>query len=501
MIWGTQIRSQFDVPARETSAGTGEITRGGTQEIILVSHFGMEAILTDRFKFVLIGAGSTVFTQRLVSDLILSGEADRWELALVDIDPVTLDAVNRLVQKMLAFKGISFPITSTTNRREVLPGADFVVTTIAVGGRRGWEVDVQVPRKHGIYQPVGDTVMPGGISRAMRMIPQMVAIAEDVAELCPDAYFLNYSNPMTAICRAVRVKTGVPVIGLCHGVHYVEGLLAGFLGVPESSISTLGVGLNHLTFLTRIFCDGKDAMPSLKAKLDEQRPLVSQEIGDKKEWPNGVSGRPIRYSDDPFAWSIFDRYGVLPVALDRHITEFYPERFPQGQYYGWKLGVNAFPIDHRIALGDTWFDEMLAVARSADPLPPWYFENVPGESEQLLDIMKSLLFDKRGVYSVNMPNSGAVPGLPADAVLEMPVLAGGGGFMPLHSQALHPTLTAKLLSKIAAIELTVQAALNGSFDLMVEALLADGSVSDPDKASALARDLIAAHEVHLPHFA
>ena len=194
--------------------------------------FGREAaILSERFKFVLIGAGSTVFTQRLVSDLILSGEAHRWELALVDIDPVTLKAVDRLVHKMLAFKGVEFPIVSTTNRREVLPGADFVVTTIAVGGRRGWELDVQIPRKHQIFQPVGDTAMPGGISRAMRMIPQMVAIAHDIAELCPDAYFLNYSNPMTAICRAIRMKTGVPVTGLCHGVHYVEGVLARFLGV------------------------------------------------------------------------------------------------------------------------------------------------------------------------------------------------------------------------------------------------------------------------------
>ena len=457
--------------------------------------------MSERFKFVLIGAGSTVFTQRLVSDLILSGEAHRWELALVDIDPVTLDAVHRLVKKMLVFKGVEFPIVATTDRREVLPGANFVVTTIAVGGRRGWEQDVQVPRTHGIYQPVGDTAMPGGISRAMRMIPQMVAIAEDIAELCPDAHFLNYSNPMTAICRAVRRKTGVPVVGLCHGVHYVEGLLAGMLGVPESSISTYGVGINHLTFLTKILCNGTDAAPALRAKLEEQRDLVQQEIRDKKEWPNGVTGRAIRCSDDPFAWSIYDHYGVFPVAMDRHITDFFPERFPQGQYYGRTLGVNAFPIDHRIALGDTWFDEMLAVARSTDPLPPSYFENVPGESEQLVDIMKALLFDERGVFSVNLPSQGAVPGLPHDAVLEMTTLAGGNGFMPLHTQALPAALTAKLLSKIAAVELTVEAALTGKFDLMVEALLADGSVTDPEKAASLARDLIAAHKQHLPQFA
>lgn len=461
----------------------------------------METTVKDTYKLVLIGAGSTVFTQRLVADIILSGQAGRWELALVDIDPVTLEAVDRLVRKMVALKGVTFPIVSTTNRREVLPGADFVVTTIAVGGRRSWELDVQVPRKHGIYQPVGDTMMPGGISRAMRMIPQMVAIAEDVKELCPKAYFFNYSNPMTSVCRAIRLKTGVPVIGLCHGVHYIEGVLARFLGKEESSITSFGVGLNHLTFLTDIRCNGDDAMPMLKAKIAEQRPLVEQEIRDKTEWPNGVIGRAPRYSDDPFAWSIFERYGVFPVAVDRHITEFYPERFPHGQYYGRTLGVDAFSIDGRIALGDTWFDEMLAVAHSADPLPESYFNNVPGESEQLVEIMQSLLLDRRHVFSVNMPNHGAVPGLPWEAVLEMPASAGGPGLMPLQSHALPPALTAKLLSKIAAIEVTVEAALTGSFDLFVEALLTDGSVSDPDAAAALACDLIEAHRAHLPQFA
>ena len=457
--------------------------------------------MTDRLKLVLIGAGSTVFTQRLVADLILSGEADRWELALVDIDPVTLGAVDRLVRKMLALKGVDFPVVSTTNRRDVLAGADFVVTTIAVGGRRGWDRDVQVPRKYQIYQPVGDTMMPGGISRAMRMIPQMVAIAQDVAELCPEAYLLNYSNPMTAVCRAVRVKTGVPVIGLCHGVHYVEGVLARFLGRDEGSITSFGVGLNHLTFLTHIRCNGEDAVPMLKAKVEEQRPLLQQELGDKTDWPNVVTGRAPRCSDDPFAWSIFERYGVFPVALDRHITEFYPERFPQGRYYGRTLGIDAFSIDGRIALGDTWYDEMLAVARSADPLPAAYFENVPGESERLLQIMQSLQRDWRQVFSVNMPNRGAVPGLPPEAVLEMPAAAGAAGFAPLQSAPLPPALTAKLLSKIAAIEVTVEAALTGGFDMFVEALLTDGSVSDPDKAAALARDLIEAHKEHLPQFA
>jgi alpha-galactosidase len=238
----------------------------------------------------------------------------------------------------------------------------------------------------------------------------------------------------------------------------------------------------------------------MRAKAAEQRPLLEQELRAKQEWPNTVVGRAPRYSDDPLAWSIFEQYGVFPVALDRHISEFYPERFPRGRYYGRTLGVDAFSIDGRIALGDTWFDEMLAVARSPEPLPKSYFEDVPGESEQLIQIMQSLLGDKRHVFSVNMPNHGAVPGMPWDAVLEMPAAAGGPGFMPLQSKAIAPALTAKLLSKIAAIEVTVEAALTGSFDLFVEALLADGSVSDPDAAVALASDLLEAHHQYLPQF-
>ncbi len=455
----------------------------------------------SRHKLVLIGAGSTVFTQRLVADIILAGEADAWELALVDIDPVTLKAVDRLVAKMLEAKGAAIPVTATTDRRAVLPGADYVVTTIAVGGRMGWQRDIEIPRQYGIFQPVGDTALPGGISRAMRMIPQMVAIARDVAELCPDAVFFNYSNPMTAICRAIRKETGVPVIGLCHGVHHVEGVIARFLGVAEGSISSFGIGLNHLTFLTRLFHDGADARPMIHARLAEQKASLDRELAEKQVWANIVEGRAPRYSDDPFSWGMFEEYSVFPCAMDRHAVEFYPERFPGGAYCGRRLGREAFPIDQRIALGDQWFDEMLAIAHSDDPLPRHYYENVPGESEQLLEIMHSLQRDERRVFSVNLPNQGQAPYLPKDAIVECNAAAVGGGFAALMADELPPALVAKLQSKIASIEITVDAALKGSRELMLEALLADGAVDDADTARALRDDLIEAHRAHLPQFA
>jgi alpha-galactosidase len=455
----------------------------------------------SRQKLVLIGAGSTVFTQRLVADIILAGEADKWELALVDIDPVTLDAVEKLVVKMMQAKGADIPVIATTDRRTVLGGAAFVVTTIAVGGRAGWQRDIEIPRNYGIFQPVGDTALPGGISRAMRMIPQMIGIARDVADLCPDAMFFNYSNPMTAICRAIRKETGVPVIGLCHGVHHVEGVIAKFLDVEDGSISSFGIGLNHLTFLTRLFHNGVDARPMIHARLREQKAGLDAELARKQGWPNIVEGRAPRYADDPFSWGMFEKYSVFPCAMDRHAVEFYPEQFPGGAYCGRLLGREAFPIDERIALGDTWFDEMLAIANSDQPLPKVYYENVPGESEQLLEIIHSLQRDQRKMFSVNLPNQGQAPYLPCDAIVECNAIAVGGGFAAVIADPLPPELIAKLQSRLAAIEITVDAALTGSRELMLEAILADGAIGDPDQARALRDDLIEAHRAYLPQFA
>src|SRR5450756_406776 len=146
-------------------------------------------------KIVLIGAGSAMFTQGLVADLILSGQP--WQLGLVDIDPEALEVATGLSQRMIQYKDAPITLQSSLERRDVLPGADVVVTTIGVGGRKAWLADVQIPRRYNVYQPVGDTIMAGGISRAMRMIPALVEIARDIKRLCPQALYVNYANPVS----------------------------------------------------------------------------------------------------------------------------------------------------------------------------------------------------------------------------------------------------------------------------------------------------------------
>lgn len=456
----------------------------------------------NRQQIVLIGAGSAVFTQGLIADMIQT-PGTQWDVRLVDIDSEALEHVTRLAQRMVEAKGANITIHSYTDRREALPGADVVVTTIAVGGRRAWEADVFIPRRWGIYQPVGDTTMPGGISRALRMIPVMLSIAEDIQSLCPQAMFFNYSNPMTAICRAIHRETATAVTGLCHGVHHVEAYLARAAGVPPNEVSSLGVGLNHLTFIYDFRWQGVSLWPLLDARLaceegnpfDKKRlPLELRSIFDQElERPSLL--------DEPFSWSLYKSLGAYPAVNDRHVTEFYPELFASGNYYGRTLGVDAFSFEATIQDGDESFAEMRAQAKGDQPLRDDLFQRAPGEHEQLMEILASIRFDQRRTYSVNLPNGGTVPNVFSKGVLELPAAACAAGFRPLLTADFPDLLAARINRHLNVVEITVEAAVSGSFALFVEALLSDGSCKDRATAEALGAELIAAHKEHLPQFA
>jgi alpha-galactosidase len=451
-------------------------------------------------KIVLVGAGSARFTQGLVADLILSPQLGPYDLALVDIDPVALAVAEKLSRKLVERAGADIRITATTNRREALPGARYVITTIGVGGRRAWEQDVFIPRKYGIFQPVGDSVMPGGISRAMRMIPAMIDIARDVQALAPDAYLFNYSNPMTANCWAVHRETGVNIVGLCHGAFRVERNLAALAGVPEDEVTSVAIGLNHLTFFYKLYHHGRDLMPT----LHEKAAAMLRDPGNSGTQPfplagNNFDDHPMAAS--PFSWSLFETYGAYPSANDRHVTEFFPERFPGGQYYGRTLGKDAYSLEDAIAIwGDQVYEEMRAQAYGEKPLSDELLRRRVGEHEQLLQIMESLEWDKRDIFYANLPNRGAIPNLPYDAVLEFPCVAMTGGMCAIHYEDFPDALAALLTRKIASIQITVEAALTGSRALFSEALLLDGAVTDRDLADRLRDDLLEAHRSSLPNF-
>jgi alpha-galactosidase len=182
------------------------------------------------------------------------------------------------------------------------------------------------------------------------------------------------------------------------------------------------------------------------------------------------------------------------------VTEFFPERFPEGRYYDQTLGVDAFSFEATVANGDRIYADMRAQALGEQALDERLFARGPGEHEQLLDILRSIWNDTRHVYAANLPNRGTVAGLPADAILEQPCVATGRGLRPLQSADLPAPLVALLARKLAATRLTVEAALRGDRALFVEALLADGAVSDPDIAQEMGKELLKAHKMYLPQF-
>jgi alpha-galactosidase len=441
---------------------------------------------------VLVGAGSAMFTRGLVADLIKRGQP--CDLGLIDIDPHALAVAEGLTRKMIAAKNAPITLRASTDRRDVLPGASVVICTVGVGGRRAWEQDVFIPRKFGIYQPVGDTVMPGGTSRALRMIPAMVDIAKDVLDQCPSALFFNYGNPMSPVCRGIRKATGANVVGLCHGVYDVGKWIASTLGVTPERMKYAAVGINHLTWFTEIRVDGQDAMPKL-------REIARQRLSEH------TSLREVR---NAFSWQLTELFGAYPAVHDRHVTEFFPHLFAkQGAYYGKTLGLDdedtegrgeSFSFEKTIEWGDRIFAEMSAHALSPDPLPADYFERMSGEHEQVLDIVASIRADSGEVYSANLPNQGQAPNLPHDAVVESPCAATAAGMRPIAQPPLNPALAGTLATRFQWVETVVDAALTGDRAMVTQALLIDGAVDSIDTARKLTDALLTEHAAYLPQF-
>lgn len=427
-------------------------------------------------KVVLIGAGSASFTAGLVADFLAAQPRRAWTFALVDINEQALAVARGLVERMVAHTGAPARVEASSDRREVLPGADFVVTTIAVGGREAWETDIVIPRKHGIHQPVGDTVGAGGISRALRQIPAMVDIARDVHRLCPEAHFFNYANPMAAICRAVNKATPARVVGLCHGVQGTVRYLCNIIGAPCAEVRALYVGMNHLTWITHLTRDGEDVWPLVETKLETLAP-----------------------DDNPFSWELYRAFGAFPAVLDRHVTEFFPERFAGGDYYGKRLGEDVMNILEVIRGGDERYERMARQARGEAPLDENLLERTLGEHEALVPIVLSLLHDRQEVFPMNVPNR-SVEELPREFVLEMPTIAARAGCLPLALPPLAPGLAAWIAEALWGVEIAVEAALQGDRKLLLQALLYDRCVPDLAAAGALADDLLIAHATRLPQF-
>lgn len=265
-------------------------------------------------KIVVIGAGSLAFTPHFIADLILSDVMRGSIVAFVDLDPDRLDLMTRLANKMIKAKNADLEIESTTDRLDALKGADFVISTIAVGGIEAHQLDVEISKKHGIYTSIGDTVGPQGFSRALRHIPPTIDICRDMECLCPNALFINEANPLSCICYAVRRATRINVIGL--GTSHVREYIAQIVGAKPDEVDVLLAGINHFVWILDFRVRGEPSYHLLTKQLHRFGPVRSK---------------------------LFEIYDVFPAIADAHVAEFYPFFFSERSNYGEKYGLSLFP--------------------------------------------------------------------------------------------------------------------------------------------------------------
>jgi alpha-galactosidase len=453
-------------------------------------------------RIVIIGGASLQWVPKLFLDIVNTPSLAGSELVLQDINPEPLPAMADFVQHVNGLKGTGIAVFTTTDRRVALEGADYVVVCISTGAFASMRHDLEIPERHGIKQSVGDTVGPGGVMRALRNIPVLLAIARDMEEICPDAWMLNITNPMTTLCRAVTRETSVKTVGLCHEITGAQFTLSQMLDVDFRSFDFEVVGVNHLPLITKLRIDGEDAMDRLRDRLADPEKLANEpiylpdemkrELGDvASEFTKRdlITGNQVKFA-------LFERFGVLPGAGDRHLVEFFPGFLTEESEWGKRWNVHLTSIADREIWVDRYRAEFAKLAKMTEvPTMP--------SGEMVAPMIDSFLRDKPRHFPLNLPNAGQCPDLPGDAVVESMVTATGGGLNGRDRGHAPAALTECLRRVVASQEMTVEAAVSGRRDAAVDAMLLDPLAGriDFDHVALMTDEMLAATAQWLPQFA
>jgi alpha-galactosidase len=392
-------------------------------------------------KIAFIGAGSLVFTKNLVRDLLTFPAFEDCTIALMDIDPSRLEYARSAVERIIAAGGYRAKTTATVDRVEALQGADGVVCTILVGGLDIWRTDLEIPKKYGVDINIGDTRGPAGIFRFLRTVPVMLDICRDIERYCPDAVFLNYTNPMAMLCRAMQSETGVQVTGLCHSVQGTAAMLARWIGAPMNEITYLCAGINHQAFYLEYKWNGRDAYPLIRDAV-LNRPEIYNEEQVRNEmllhldyYVTESSGHNSEYN----AW-----FRKRPDLIEKYCTHG----------TGWNPGEYALTIRYAEKLRGSWKKQMEEWCdgpidlRRGEEYAAYIFNATIGDGT---------LFEFNG----NVRNFGLIDNLPAGCCVEVPVLASRRGLSPIHVGPLPDQLAVLINTSARCEELAVEGALTG----------------------------------------
>ncbi|MFI6744356.1 alpha-glucosidase/alpha-galactosidase [Nonomuraea sp. NPDC050451] len=423
-------------------------------------------------RIVFIGAGSVEFTKNVLSDILTFPELGESTLVLHDIDAERLATAEAMANWMVAELGLGAKVEAHLDRRAAVDGADYVINEIAVGGHAATRVDFEIPRSYGLRQTIADTLGVGGVFRALRTIPVMVALGTDLAELAPNALLLNYTNPMAMIPRAVYEGTAFRnVVGLCHSVRDTQARLASLVEVPEEEVSFVTAGANHQAFVLKFEHKGRDLYPVLDeviARDPELRRTVRVEM--------------------------YRRFGHFPTESSEHGSEYLP----------WFLRhddqVEHFRIPVEIYL--QWSQENLGTyEETRRRLAAGEGVEIEPAGELASEVIHSIETGTPRVVHGNVRNGGLISNLPDDACVEVPCLVDRAGMRPTRVGALPPQLAALNRTFLNVGELTVRAALEGRRDHVYHAVMLDPNASATltlQQIHDLVDDMIAAHGDLLP---
>jgi alpha-galactosidase len=454
-------------------------------------------------RITIVGGGSTHWTPKLLVDFANTPGLTDAEVVLTDIDAASLPPNVAIGKHIAAERAIGLTVTAATSIEEALEGAQFVISAFSVGGFASMVHDLEIPANYGIYQPVGDSVGPGGISRSLRSVPVLVDIARSIERHSPDALLLNVSNPLTALCRAVTSQTAVKTVGLCNELVGLQFWLSLVFDVGMNVIDPIVAGVNHCPVVASLRIGDNDGFAMLGDVLADSTRLEGQPIWmappPSSHWAKIDPARDWTKADVVFnnrlKLEIFMRFGVLPGSADTHVAEFFPWFVTALSDNGRTWGVHHYGLGgHRKdkVEDDNWAHELEA---GGEVEASW-------SGELVAPLIDAVVNGTVRHLPVNLPNRGQVPDLPAGVVVECIGTVDAEG---VHARdvASPGALGEHIRRVVTSQELTVEAALTGDRPKVIQAMLADpiAGTLPMQHVVAMTDELLSACAPWLPQFA
>ncbi|SEG99945.1 alpha-galactosidase [Nonomuraea solani] len=415
-------------------------------------------------KIVFVGAGSVVFTQGLLADLVTFPELRGAHISLHDIDPERLEVAEAVARRIT---GDAATVTAHLDRREALDGADFVINMIQVGGYDSTVIDFEIPARYGLRQTIADTIGTGGVFRALRTFPVLDALAADIAAVCPDTLLLNYTNPMAMNVWYLSGKVK-NVVGLCHSVYWTMRGLAELVSVPYEEISYVAAGVNHQAWVLRFERDGEDLYPRLDVDDPELRRRVRVDM--------------------------YRRLGYYPTETSEHSAEY----VPWFMHHDSEIDRLRIPVGEYLGISE---ENVREYKRTRDLVRHGGELEIAGTDEYAPQIIHSIVTGTPRVVYGNVVNDGLISNLPAGCVVEVPCVVDATGVRPTAVGALPPQCAAVNRGYVSVAELTVRAALEGDPRHVRHALMVDPNTAASlpvEDIWRLADDMTRAHGDLLP---